>query len=336
MRPVRAIKPGAIRPGERGAALLTVLLLVAVISVLAAAALEKLRIATKLATNANATDQSRTYAYAAETLAMRRIDDLLERDAARTTLAGGWNGKRQALPIPGGIASAAVSDGGNCFNLNSVVSGAQGLAKEASPFGISQFVALMTILGVQDREARQIATSLADWIDSDTVPGAGGAEDQYYAGLAEPYLPPNTLISDPSELRAVAGVTPDVYARLRPWICALPTNELSPINVNTLAPEQAPLFAMLIPAQLNVDRARQLLLERPAGGYSSVTQFWKLPALEALVPPLEAQQQTRVTTRWFDLSISVELAGAELTETALIDGSRRPSRLARRQWGDPS
>lgn len=325
-----------IRPGERGAALLTILLLVAVISVLAAAALEKLRISTRLASNANATDQARSYAYAAETLAMRRIDDLMERDAARTTLAGGWNGRRQRLPIPGGLASATVSDGGNCFNLNSVVGGAQGLAKQASPYGISQFVALMTLLGVPQQEGRTIAVSLADWIDSDHVPAPGGAEDQYYSALAEPYLPPNTLIADPSELRAVAGVTPDVYARLRPWICALPTNELSPINVNTLSPEQAPLFAMLIPQQLTIERARQMLLERPADGYSSVSQFWKLPALEALVPPQEAQEQVRVTTRWFDLSISVELAGAELTETALIDASRRPSRLARRQWGDPS
>ena len=325
-----------IRSGERGAALLTVLLLVAIISVLAAAALEKLRVSTRLAANGNATDQARAYAYAAETLAMRRIDDLVGRDATRTTLEGGWNGRRQRLPIPGGLAAATVSDGGNCFNLNSVVSGPAGAPKLAYPFGIAQFTTLMTLLDVPSQEANQIAVSLADWIDTDNVPGSGGAEDQYYAGLADPYLPPNRLIFDASELRAVAGVTPDVYARLRPWICALPTTDLSPINLNTLSPEQAPLFAMLIPGQLTVERAKQFLLQRPAGGYASSKEFFDLPGLQALVAPQESRAQVKVNTRWFNLSVSVELAGAELTETALINATRQPARLVRRQWGDPS
>ena len=42
------------KPGEQGAALLTVLLLVAVIAVLAGTALEKLRLATRLGGNAAA------------------------------------------------------------------------------------------------------------------------------------------------------------------------------------------------------------------------------------------------------------------------------------------
>src|SRR3546814_7765026 len=48
------------------------------------------------------------------------------------------------------------------------------------------------------------------------------------------------------------GVTPSIYATLRPWICALPTSDLSPINVNTLRPDQAPLIAMLAPEQLSI------------------------------------------------------------------------------------
>ena len=50
---------------ERGAALLTVLLLVAVIAVLAATALERLRVSTRLAGNAAALDQARGLAFAA-------------------------------------------------------------------------------------------------------------------------------------------------------------------------------------------------------------------------------------------------------------------------------
>ncbi len=47
-----------VKPSERGAALLTGLLLVAVISVLAAGALEKLRLSTRLAQNGVAIEQA--------------------------------------------------------------------------------------------------------------------------------------------------------------------------------------------------------------------------------------------------------------------------------------
>ena len=71
-----------------------------------------------------------------------------------------------------------------------------------------------------------------------------------------PYRTGNTLFADAGELRAVAGMSPALYRRLRPWLCALPTSDLSPINLNTLSPEQAPLLAMLAPGQLGVERAR--------------------------------------------------------------------------------
>ena len=64
-------------PKERGAALLTVLMLVAVIAVIAAGALEKLRLATRLTANAVGIEQARAYAQAAEALAVARVTTLL-------------------------------------------------------------------------------------------------------------------------------------------------------------------------------------------------------------------------------------------------------------------
>ena len=88
-----------MRKAEEGAALLSVLLLVAVMAVLCAAALELLKISTKLATNGAAIDQARSYAMAAETIALYRIGDLLQRDASRTTLQGNWAGQPTEFPI---------------------------------------------------------------------------------------------------------------------------------------------------------------------------------------------------------------------------------------------
>ncbi len=324
------------KTSERGAALLTVLLLVAVISVLAASALEKLRLATRLAGNTIALDQARAYAMAGEALAMTRIDSVLGRDSARVTLAGDWSGKPFAVPVPGGIATATVVDGGNCFNLNGLVQeGAPGIYI-ARPASVAQFTRLMQIIGIPDRVGAGIAAASADWIDSDDTSLPSGAEDPAYTRLATPYRTANTLIGDPSELRAVSGVTPEIYAKLRPFICALPRAAPSRINVNTLLPDQAALLVMLLPDTIDIGRVRTLLLGRPAQGFTSTVAFFGELARAGTVTGPEAQAQTAVTTQWFSLKVDVALGGAELTETALIDVTQPPARLVSRQWGDPS
>ena len=321
-------------PSEQGAALLTVLLLVAVMAAVSVVAMEKLRLSTHLAANGQAVDQARAYAIGAETLAALRVAELSGQDTGITTLAGGWNGRRFPIAVPGGIVTARLRDGGNCFNLNSVVEGEEVDKLVVRPVGIAQFIALMTILGVGEAEARRVAASLADWIDGDSVPGPQGAEDGDYQRGETRYLNANTLLAEVSELRAVAGVTPEIYATLRPWVCALPSPALSPLNVNTMLPEQAPLLAMLVPDQLDLPRARQILAQRPAEGWESLDLFWKLPALEALIPPMEVQSQPDLRTRWFALDLDVELGGAQVSETALIDGGLSPARIVLRRWGD--
>ena len=116
----------APKSSERGAALLSVLLMVAVLAVIAATTLDRLALSTKLSANGNALAQARMFSYAVESIAAARIEDLVARDAAQTTLEGGWLGKEQVLPIPVGTATATVRDGGNCFNLNSLVSKGRG------------------------------------------------------------------------------------------------------------------------------------------------------------------------------------------------------------------
>ncbi len=321
---------------ETGAALLTVLMLVAVIGVIAAASLERMKIATRQSINMVAIDQARAYGLAAESVALSRIADLVARDAGKTTLDGDWQGREIPFPIDGGIASAKLLDGGNCFNLNSVVTGDAATQLSARPIAIDQFAALMVVLGVPSNEARPIALALADWVDSDSTPLPGGAEDGSYARAKTPYRTANTLVADASEIRVLAGMTPEIYGTIRPWVCALPVSDLSPINVNTLLPAQAPLISMLIPGRLNLQTAKRMIDERPRGGYTSIVSFWSLPAQSGITPPPEVVEQTRLKTRWFALDLSIELAGAELRETALVDAVIAPARLVRRAYGDPS
>jgi general secretion pathway protein K len=318
---------------ERGAALLAVLLLVAMMAAISVIALEKLRLATSLAANGAALDQARAYAFGGEALALTKVALLDGRATGTTTLAGDWNGRVTRLPIPNGLASIRVTDGGNCFNLNSVVQGFAKTQLAVRPVGVTQFLALMRLIGIPDPDARRVAAGLADWIDADSTPLPDGAEDNDYQRAQRPYRAANTLLSEVSELRAVSGVTRDIYRVLRPWVCALPTNDVSPLNVNTLRPDQAPLVAMLLPNQLDLVRARQIIERRPPQGWASVAAFWKEPALAAMVPDAELYSQPQVKTRWFALDLDVTLGGAQVIETALIDGGLTPARLVLRRWG---
>lgn len=325
--------PDPRKPNERGAALLTVLLLVAVMSVVAATALERVALATRMTGNGGAIDQARAYADAGTQIARMRIGDLVASNPARITLAGGWMGTPQSIPVPGGIATARVTDGGNCFNLNSVVTGESEASLKVRPIGVSQFQALLQALGVDARQAQGAAAALADWIDSDSVAQPGGAEDETYAQAARPYRAANRMMVDASELRAVNGITPAIYDLARPWVCALPVTDLSPININTLLPTQAPLFAMLLPGQLSVAQARQLLAQRPTEGYGSTVQFWAMPSLSGLSPMTEVTEQVKLTTGFFEVDVSVNVGETQLVERALIDARENPATIVRRSWG---
>lgn len=325
--------PNSASNGERGAALLTVLLLVAVIAILAAHGIDRLAGATKLASNSRELSQAKAYLIAAESIGMQTASEIVNASPGRTTNFGGWNGRERMFPVPGGIVSATLRDGGNCFNINSLVSQRDDIFV-ARPLGGTQFVRLMVMLDILEKDAADIAQSVTDWIDSDAIAGSRGAEDQYYQQLDKPYRTANALIVDISELRTIKGVTDRVYLQIAPWVCALPTTDLSPINVNTLRPEQAILLAMLAESETELTRARQFLGGRPELGYSSLNDFWAQPYPASLDVKPEVESQTKLTTRWFRADMTVEMQSALVEERALIDAALRPARLVHRQRGD--
>ncbi|HZG45879.1 MAG TPA: type II secretion system minor pseudopilin GspK [Allosphingosinicella sp.] len=323
----------AIPRGERGAALLAVLILVAITGAIAAAALEKLRLSRLLSSNVIAIDQARHFGAGAEQLGTLIIDDLLMQDRTKTTLVGGWNGATRTIPMPGGGAvEARLRDGGNCFNINSVVQGSAREGLSRRPSGVAQFSALMLLSGVPAGDAQRIAEAAADWVDSDIETAPAGAEDGAYSGGEQPYRTGNTLFADPSELRALLGMRAEHYARIRPFICTLPTADLSPINVNTLLPHQAILLAMLAPGRLTEPVVARILATRPPAGWNNPTEFWRNEALSALGIPLDAQQQVQVRTDWFLLDIRATVEQTEFFQTSLVDARLQPSKVVQRRW----
>ncbi|TZG29650.1 general secretion pathway protein GspK [Sphingomonas montanisoli] len=295
-------------------------------------AVDRLGLATRLAGNARAIDQARAYAYGGEALAGLIAADLTDRNRGDMTARPEWRDAERVIPVEGGMIRARLSDGGNCFNLNSVVQGDVFSGWRARPQGIDQFGTLLLVLGIPQSRARSIAAALGDWVDSDGTPAAGGAEDETYARATMPYRAANSLIGDPSELRTVAGVTPAIYKRVRPWICAFNSPELAAININTIRSDQAPLLAMQFGGRLSVAQAAGIIRSRPASGWESVEKFTAdrlggLGNVTGLNPTLD------IRTRWFVLDLDVTVDGAQVRERALIDAGIPPPRVVMRQWG---
>ncbi len=314
-------------PREQGVALLSVLLIIGLMAVVSAAMLDRIVVASHLAANSGVQARAQGYAQAVETIARVRIGDAMQAGQ----LPPDWQTRPIGFRVPEGTAVARLTDGGNCLNVNSVVQQDRVTgATAAYPEGIEQFANLAALLGVPRAQATGIATAIADWIDSDAIPMAGGSE----VG-ANGQLPPNRLIDDASEIVGVQGMTPEIATRLLPWMCALPVGGLSPINIDTLSPDRAELFAMLAKRGLTVATARSILSARPAQGYQATTVVKQLPALAGVEMTDGAWSQLQVTPRWFDLQITVQLAGAELNHQILIDGQDSPARVVRRQRFEP-
>lgn len=76
----------------------------------------------------------------------------------------------------------------------------------------ARWVSILAACGLEDSaEITAVANSIADWIDTDSNFGIGGAENDYYQGLDTPYLCKNGPMESIEELLLVKGVTPELY-----------------------------------------------------------------------------------------------------------------------------
>lgn len=326
---------GSRKKRESGAVLLTVLLMLAAMSAVAVGMVDDIRFDIRRSVNGRLQDQAQWFGLGGEAFALNAIRRAEQLTPGRNTASAPWMRAPVQLPLENGMIEASVQDGGNCFNINSVVSDEDGIFR-ARETGIAQYISLLDALGLNDGQRRTLAYSLADWIDSDSIPGPRGAEDYHYSGLTPSYRTAGALVADATELRAINGYTEDIYSLIRPFVCALPRADLSPLNVNTLRADQAPLLTMLVGRdQLAIDRAQGVIARRPYDGYPNIELFWADEAFRDFTPESEVRDQIGVQTRYFDLHMQVSLDEAFFAMSSVFE--RRPNdfALVARSFGRP-
>ena len=211
---------------QRGVALITAVLIVALATILAVNVTFRGMVDQRRSANLFAFDQGFEVALGAEAWAA----DFLRQDAQETQqdhLGESWAQSMPPLPIDEGIGTVEgrLEDLQGRFNLNSLVNAMDGTPNEDA---IAQLERILTILKLEPTWA----VAIADWIDADVNPGfPDGAEDTIYTGMDPPHLAANMPITRTSELLVLPEFGIERYRILQPYITALPVG--TKLNVCT-------------------------------------------------------------------------------------------------------
>jgi len=304
---------------QQGMAVVSMLLVVAVIAVLAAALLGRQTAAIR----AVQTEQTRAQARWLLRGEISRAQLVLRSAAQRETvtrLDGPWS-----LPVIGKVLGqiegapahvfTEITDEQSKFNLRNLVSSGQADRGEAAAF-----LRLCAMVGVSPdqagRIARRVAVSLveADRQSSTLVTASetkAAPEASQQLGLASlPAREQAPRLRAIEDLLAVPGVDAGSVARLRPFVTVLPQRTW--INANTA---KAEVLAAWVPG-LELDRARALLQARDNGQWfvnrGDFANRLQMPQID------ETEILVGITSQWFRISSALQMSHTTLLMQALV------------------
>ena len=258
---------------QRGIALLTILVMVALATILAATIAKR---QTNTAENTGylmRQDQSLLYAKSAEAF----FSELLIQDSDNggniDHLQENWAKPMPAFPVEDGFVSGRLLDESGKFNLNNLLKADGSVDDSARRW----FEKLLQRVGL----AAELSQAVIDWQDADDeTTGAMGAESNYYQGLDPSYLASNTKFHQVEELKLLRGFEGKNYDLIAPYVTALP--EATKININTAAP----LLLASIDPKIDVKTVEQELKAKQAEltYFNNVEDLWKLNAFSGIEP----------------------------------------------------
>jgi general secretion pathway protein K len=206
------------RARQRGVALVTAVLIVALATILAVDVgfkgyLDQRRTATTFALDQGFQIALGAEAWAADILRKDKIESPKTDDFTEL-----WATPIPPIPVDGGEIEGLLEDMQGRFNINSLVrlDGNRLVVHQPS---VKRLERLLELLELETKWA----TLIADWIDSDNQEQfPDGAEDGAYTALMPPYRTANMPITRTSELLALEGFGLERFQRLEPFITALP------------------------------------------------------------------------------------------------------------------
>jgi general secretion pathway protein K len=330
------------RTRERGAVLIMVLLIVALVAGLSIKFAGDYQLGMARAEARWHGAQARAYLFSGEGAAIK----FLATDDANVDYREELWGQPVPIELPDNMGNIliAVEDANSRFNLNSILdplNPAQGML-EPLRYKPAQrmFMRLLQALPSEEDpnvplvkspdEAAAILEAIVDWADPpDSPSGAGGAENDYYLSQPDPYQAANTPFRSIEELQMVRGITPAIMKALRPLLCVLEPGER--MNINTI-PEilyrTINVSTDLTP--LSQSQASALKAEVPSSGYySSPSDFdvsWnKISGAGA------ADKELAIKTKYFWLTTLVQIGDQRRVGRSLLQRGNPLFKVVRRE-----
>ncbi|MFT6507288.1 MAG: general secretion pathway protein K [Colwellia polaris] len=297
----------AVKQTPKGVALITVMLIIALIAILATQMTARLQLQMQRTTNIGSNQQAYWYAMGAEAFAKRILIQSFEDDAEVTHLGQLWAQGENTFPVDFGEITGEITDLNSCFNLNALKTDSEednnnSTTVKKSPVrtAFEELLIAINIEGVGSFEAEYMADALTDWLDADgSISSSGGAEDNDYAAKEFPYLAANNYLASIGELRVVEHFTVDVIEKLKDYACILPDTNTNKININTIAQDQPEILVAMLGISQN--EASQALSSRGEEGFKNIGEFFALKELvEAKIAP-EKKQFFAVKSEYFKL-----------------------------------
>ena len=289
---------------QRGIALLTAIVVVAIATVLAVHIGTRAALDLRRTQGLVALDQGWQVALGAEAWAAEALADDAEESPDSDHLAEAWAQPLPPLPVDGGEVRGALEDMQGRFNLNNLVHSDGEVNEDA----VGRFERLLVFVGAQPRWARM----MVDWIDTDTLAQIpDGAEDSTYLSQVPPYRTANLLVTTTTEMMALPGMTRDEFERIRPYVAALPVG--TAVNVCTA---KAPVLAALVEGGTDFGNPELLASNRRGGCFPT------LEDLRSTVPLPEWQALSKVISEksnWFRAVTAVRIGTSEITLYSLIE-----------------
>lgn len=295
-----------MRAKQQGVALITAILVLALAVIAATSISSEHQLFMRRVENSVFGSNAWAYQYAAENWAktvLRR--DLMASGPDDVDVfdhnAEDWAMPLTSMALPVGKISAQLTDEQAKLNINNLLTddGVDMVCKK-------RLQRIFSLLAVDPN----IVDAIIDWMDPDITPTLPyGAEDQYYNQLASPYLTAGQTIHDISELRLIKGVTAEDYAKLQPYLTALPLR--TNVNLNTAS---AQVLAAIVP-DMSVSQAQDFVHIRESEPYQHIQDFISQVVLNNL--QLDAEDLA-VKSDFFTLSSEVQIEKSYLQQSSLM------------------
>lgn len=251
---------------QKGIALITILVMVALATILAATIAQRQKFTAENTAYLMRQNQSLWYAKSAETF----FSELLVEDAENAGdvdyLQENWAKPMPAFPVEDGYVTGQLYDESGKFNLNSLVDDSGQVNVAAKQW----FERLLTNAGLN----AQLSEAVIDWQDADNESiGPMGAEESYYRGMRNAYLPANSKFHAVEELKMVRGFEGEKYLQIAPYVSAIAVQDAK-VNINT-----APAIVLASLAEsLDVKTVEAVLEQRQQNmeHFSNVDELWSL------------------------------------------------------------